>query len=170
MAMVPIVFSGMATSRRPARCLLRLRQIKRRKYGYLCWLRPRAISSKCRALHSSLTEASRGDRTSPKHVIIQQRDKRNSGFFIWRAALAIPLPRTAAACGSEGTTLKWKAIATLGKLLDCDVAKLCPGLEVMGLQCDEARLLPRTLVVVHKLPVQRHANLRAVGFNFIFVP
>ena len=35
------------------------------------------ITSTSRALHSSWTEASRGDRISPEHVIIQQSDKRN---------------------------------------------------------------------------------------------
>jgi hypothetical protein len=38
------------------------------------------ITSTSRALHSSWTEASRGDRTSPEHVLIQQSDKCNNIF------------------------------------------------------------------------------------------
>src|SRR5258706_7198778 len=42
--------------------------------------RPCADTSTSRALHSSWTEASRGDRTSPNHVIIQRIHKCNNIF------------------------------------------------------------------------------------------
>src|ERR1700682_4724426 len=51
MAMVPIVFSGMTTSRRRVRCLLRVLQSENGEKKKRFWLRPRAISSniECRA-------------------------------------------------------------------------------------------------------------------------
>src|SRR5882757_5398370 len=39
------------------------------------------VTSTSRGLHSSWTEASRGDRTSPKHVIIHRSDKCNNNFL-----------------------------------------------------------------------------------------